>query len=148
MFKDFHDLSYWLPHTFWSTKADLSQLPLAAPTSVLSASLRWASPTPHQGAPVVSPFLRKPVPIPNPGNFSKISLGLNSAFPLEIPLYILFFGHTTWHVELPRPGIKPVSLAVESRVLTTRPPGKPYIFFLTVFYCTFVHLSLLKMYLF
>ena len=37
-------------------------------------------------------------------------------------LFFLSFGHTTWHAELPQPGIEPMPTAVE--VLTTGPLGK------------------------
>ena len=42
--------------------------------------------------------------------------------PLFSPLFFLSFCPTTWHVELPQPGIEPVPIAVE--VLTTGPLGK------------------------
>ena len=48
-------------------------------------------------------------------------------YNIAIHNFPVFFSHTTRHEELPQPGIKPVPLAVETRVLTTRLPGKSYV---------------------
>ena len=48
-------------------------------------------------------------------------------YNIVIHNFPVFFGHTTRHEELPQPGIKPVPLAVEARLLTTRLPGKSYV---------------------
>ena len=35
-----------------------------------------------------------------------------------------FFGHKAYGILFPRPGIEPMTPALEVEVLTTRPPGK------------------------
>ena len=37
------------------------------------------------------------------------------------------FGHKSWGILAPQPGIKPASSALEGEVLTTGPPGKSHV---------------------
>ena len=50
-------------------------------------------------------------------------------------IYLFFFWpcHTTCGILIPQPGIETVPLHWKHKVLTTRPPGKPYISFLKFF---------------